>query len=193
MRDILLSFEFFSSISLLVIILWGYWMLEKQFQEHISVMYAILDAVGGKLPALQAERIEFYLIDRGQEKRWTTMLVVKADAAPKKFRLKFKDKFGNAAPVDGKPSASLLNAEAGVASLTLGDAKEGEVGVYDGEISFLGKAGMTQISVLADADMDPAVQKELVGQSEEIQVLSADASVVEIEFLPEEAPVVAKK
>ena len=123
MRDILLSFEFFSSISLLVIILWGYWMLEKQFQEHISVMYAILDAVGGKLPALQAERIEFYLIDRGQEKRWTTMLVVKADAAPKKFRLKFKDKFGNAAPVDGKPSASLLNAEAGVASLTLGDAK----------------------------------------------------------------------
>ena len=52
---------------------------------------------------------------------------------------------------------------------------------------------MTQISVLADADMDPAVQKELVGQSEEIQVLSADASVVEIEFLPEEAPVVAKK
>jgi hypothetical protein len=154
----------------------------KLFRSIDRTLSIMLEGTG---PSPKARRAEFFLInDDGQEQRMVKM-IVKADAKPKKFRVRYKDSLGNPAPVDGMPALTLLNADLGIAKATL-NVVDGEVGVFEGELSFLGVVGQTQINLVADPNLGAEVE-ELVAQSELVDVVAAQASVAEIEFLAEGA------
>jgi len=163
-------------------------MNEIQFLELSKVLRSIDRSLGliarGEKPAPLADLAKFFLMENGQKKRWETMLSVKADAAPQKFRVEFTDKLGNAAPIDGDPKVSLLNEGEGLAEVQELKAVDGQPGVYEGVLAFKGKAGNTKIFMNQDGDMDPAAESRFDVESEDVQILPANASVGRITFLP---------
>lgn len=160
-------------------------MNEIAFSQLLAVLKSIdrtlIRIQRGEKPVFPAALGEFYLIEDGQETRMEQM-DVKADAKPKKFRIKYFDATPakNPAPVDGVPALTLLNEDKGIAKVTMSPV-EGQVGVFEGELQFQGAAGQTQITAKVDPILGEEVG-ELVAQSELINVLPADASIAEIEF-----------
>lgn len=140
----------------------------------------IASGTGSAAPAVSGE---FYLIEDGRKRRWDMALRVKADAPPKKFRVEFKDSMGNPAAIDGDPKVSLMNADLGVAEVRDLKPVEGLLGVYEGVLAFLGKTGVTKIQMDVDGDTDPSVEARFMVESEDVEVIGANAVVGTISFL----------
>jgi uncharacterized small protein (DUF1192 family) len=85
----------------------------------------------------------------------------------------FKDVLGNAAKVDGVPAWSVTDS-------TLGTLAVSEDGM-SAQFTATGPLGKFKFQVKADADLGAGIV-EIFGESEEIELIAGDASVVEIKI-----------
>ncbi len=117
---------------------------------------------------LPAPQVEFYIVQDGQKKRIFNMIMKVSQRLP--VSVEFKDKFGNAAKVDGKPAWALTDASFG----TVEAADDGLSAVF----TPAGKAGEALLQVNADADLGEGV-KAILGELA-VTLLPGDAETVSI-------------
>ena len=116
----------------------------------------------------QAASIEFYSTIGGQKKRITNMFLKVSEALP--MGIEIKDKFGNAAQVEGAPQWAVTSPE--LATLEVAE------GGMSAVLKPTGLVGLLKVQVSCDADLSEGV-KTLLGELE-VELLSGEAIAVAI-------------
>lgn len=157
--------EFIGSAVILVGIGYAAWLLFdylKKILEALLRVEAILKPMG------VASGVEFYTNINGQNQKVTSMLLKVNQNLP--VSVKFKDKFGNDAAVDGVPVWAVTD----VALADLEVAADGLSAVLKPK----GAVGTLKVQVTADADLGEGV-KSILGELE-VQLLPGEAVTVEL-------------
>lgn len=137
--------------------------------RSLKVIELRLEKIENYLTTLDnAAIIEFFTVVDGQRRKVEHMFLKATQKLP--IAVAFKDKFGNAAKVDGVPRWAVTDEKLGA----LETAEDGMSSVFAPS----GLAGLLKIQVFADADLGEGV-KEILGELE-IEVLTGEAVSVEL-------------
>lgn len=139
------------------------------FVYWLHVRLTQLEAMCEKVkPGLLASAIKFYTTINGQKIGVTKMFLKVSEQLP--LSIAIKDKFGNAAKVDGAPVWALTDPSLG--TLTAADDGMSALFVPSGTV------GAFKVQVSADADLGEGV-KSIVGELD-VELLPGEAVSVEI-------------
>lgn len=170
-----LFFHGFIVFSLLSILFTLHVMRESEHRTR-WIVKRVLDAIEERLESIEElvtpdedfSAIWFFTNINGQNQRIQSMFLKADQSLP--LSIAIKDKFGNAAKVDGAPAWAVTDE-------ALGAVEASEDGM---SASFVpsGKAGILKVQVKADADLGEGVT-EILGEID-IEVLAGEAVLVEI-------------
>lgn len=140
---------------------------EEETAQALEAIYEIL-LTEDPAPEPEASQIQFYSTISGNNERVHNMFLKASQNLP--LSIQIKDKFGNAAQVDGAPQWAVTDA-------TLGAMEVSEDGM-SATFKPAGLVGTLKIQVSADADLGEGV-KSILGELD-VEILAGEAVSVEI-------------
>lgn len=149
------------------LLLWIVFRLERVLKTLRAILKS-LKRIESALKPPEAARIEFYVEDGEQKRKVDHMNLKISQKLP--LSIEIKDRFGNAAAVDGAPKWSVSAPE-------LADLVVAEDGL-SAELQPKGLVGSLVVQVHADADLGEGV-KDILGELP-VELLAGDASVIAI-------------